>query len=119
MAAPASWIILSEMIPMLRPMFGDWALAIFVVGILAAVNERTAAIDLVSPNNPTGTVFLKEDLEALARGLVRRPDRVHVRERHVHGRLIIELSVDPDDRGRVIGREGRTAPAPPRGLSGT
>jgi len=27
---------ISEMIPMLRPMFGDWALAIFVVGILAA-----------------------------------------------------------------------------------
>jgi len=27
---------ISEMIPMLRPMFGDWALLIFVVGILAA-----------------------------------------------------------------------------------
>jgi len=34
-----------------------------------------------------------------------------VRERHAHGRLVIELSVDPEDRGRVIGREGRTARA--------
>ena len=54
---------------------------------------------------------MREIVSTLARGLVRRPDRVHVRERHVHGRLIIELSVDPDDRGRVIGREGRTARA--------
>jgi predicted RNA-binding protein YlqC (UPF0109 family) len=47
----------------------------------------------------------------LVRGLSRRPDRVHVHERSVRGRLVIELSVHPDDRGRVIGREGRTARA--------
>ena len=34
-----------------------------------------------------------------------------MRERNVRGRLVIELSVDPDDRGRVIGRDGRTARA--------
>jgi predicted RNA-binding protein YlqC (UPF0109 family) len=47
----------------------------------------------------------------LVRGLVREPGRVRVRERTSRGRLVIELSVDPDDRGRVIGRQGRTAKA--------
>ncbi len=47
----------------------------------------------------------------LARGLVREPDRVRVREHVEHGRTVIELSVAPADRGRVIGREGRTAGA--------
>jgi predicted RNA-binding protein YlqC (UPF0109 family) len=54
---------------------------------------------------------VREIVTTLARGLVQRPDRVHVRERNVRGRLVIELSVDPDDRGRVIGRDGRTARA--------
>ncbi len=54
---------------------------------------------------------MREIVATLARGLVRRPDRVHVREHHVRGRIIFELSVDPDDRGRVIGRDGRTARA--------
>jgi predicted RNA-binding protein YlqC (UPF0109 family) len=47
----------------------------------------------------------------LARGLVREPERVRVREHVEHGRTVIELSVAPPDRGRVIGREGRTAGA--------
>jgi predicted RNA-binding protein YlqC (UPF0109 family) len=54
---------------------------------------------------------VREIVSTLARGLVRRPDRVQVRERNVRGRLVIELSVHPDDRGRVIGRDGRTARA--------
>ena len=47
----------------------------------------------------------------LARGLVREPDRVRVHEHVEHGRTSIEISVAPPDRGRVIGREGRTAGA--------
>ena len=54
---------------------------------------------------------MREIVSTLACGLVRRPDRVRVHERNVRGRLIIELTVHPDDRGRVIGREGRTARA--------
>ena len=47
----------------------------------------------------------------LARGLVHEPGRVRVHE-HVEGdRTILELEVSPADRGRVIGREGRTASA--------
>ncbi len=47
----------------------------------------------------------------LARGLVREPDRVRVDEYVEHGRTVLELEVAPPDRGRVIGREGRTAGA--------
>ncbi len=46
-----------------------------------------------------------------ARGLVREPGRVRVRERSEPGRTVLELSVAPGDRGRVIGREGHTASA--------
>jgi len=47
----------------------------------------------------------------LACGLVREPGRVHVHEHVEDGRTVIELAVAPPDRGRVIGREGRTANA--------
>jgi predicted RNA-binding protein YlqC (UPF0109 family) len=47
----------------------------------------------------------------LARGLVREPGRVRVHE-HVEGdATVLELEVAPADRGRVIGRAGRTASA--------
>jgi predicted RNA-binding protein YlqC (UPF0109 family) len=54
---------------------------------------------------------VKELVASLARGLVREPGRVRVRARTEAGRVVIELSVAPADRGRVIGREGRTAHA--------
>ena len=54
---------------------------------------------------------MKQLVSHLARGLVREPGRVHVREHVEHGRTVLELSVAPPDRGRVIGREGRTANA--------
>jgi hypothetical protein len=47
----------------------------------------------------------------LVGGIVRDPARVQVHERAARGRVVIELTVDLDDRGRVIGREGRTANA--------
>ena len=47
----------------------------------------------------------------LARGLVREPGRVRVHEQVEGERTILELEVSPADRGRVIGREGRTAGA--------
>jgi predicted RNA-binding protein YlqC (UPF0109 family) len=54
---------------------------------------------------------VKQLVAHLARGLVREPGRVRVREHVEHGRTVVELSVAPADRGRVIGREGRTAGA--------
>lgn len=55
---------------------------------------------------------MKELLEYLARGLVEHPDAVRVTEvQEDDGTLILELSVDDDDYGSVIGRGGRTAMA--------
>jgi predicted RNA-binding protein YlqC (UPF0109 family) len=50
-------------------------------------------------------------LMTLVRALVEAPERVFVEE-HVEGTVsVLELEVAPDDRGRVIGRRGRTADA--------
>jgi predicted RNA-binding protein YlqC (UPF0109 family) len=54
---------------------------------------------------------VKELLEYLARGLVEHPDEVRVREVEEDGGTVLELSVDEDDYGNVIGRGGRTASA--------
>ncbi len=50
-------------------------------------------------------------VETMARGLVDHPDQVMVRAVEESGTTVIELEVDPDEMGRVIGRQGRTAQA--------
>ena len=52
---------------------------------------------------------LKELLEYLAQRLVTHPDAVHVTESEEDNSSILELRVDKDDLGRVIGKQGRTA----------
>ncbi len=55
---------------------------------------------------------MKDLLEYLAKGLVEHPDAVRVTEiEEDDGTIVLELSVDPDDYGSVIGRGGRTAMA--------
>lgn len=55
---------------------------------------------------------MRELLEYLVKGLVDRPDAVRVTEvQENDGALLLELSVDDDDYGSVIGRGGRTASA--------
>jgi hypothetical protein len=55
---------------------------------------------------------VKELLEYLARALVQRPDAVRVEEfEEDDGTVVLELSVDDEDYGQVIGRGGRTANA--------
>ncbi len=55
--------------------------------------------------------MLEEALEHLVRGIVAHPDDVHVDL--VTGRRgrTLELRVNPEDLGKVIGRAGRTAKA--------
>ncbi|MDQ6812013.1 MAG: KH domain-containing protein [Actinomycetota bacterium] len=51
-------------------------------------------------------------LEYLAEGLVDEPEKVSVeRFEGDDGTIVLELSVAPDDYGKVIGRGGRTAQA--------
>ena len=55
---------------------------------------------------------MRELLEYLASALVELPDEVKVEEfEEDDGTLVLELSVDEDDYGQVIGRGGRTAQA--------
>ena len=55
--------------------------------------------------------MLSEALEHLVRGLVPNPDDVRVRESD-RGRVrTLEVRVHPEDIGKVIGRQGRTAGA--------
>ena len=55
---------------------------------------------------------MRELLEYLARLLVDHPEKVTVDEfEEEDGTLVLELSVDDDDYGQVIGRGGRTAQA--------
>ena len=50
-------------------------------------------------------------LEYLAKALVDKPDKVRVESFDDDGALVLELAVDEDDYGHVIGRGGRTASA--------
>ena len=55
---------------------------------------------------------MQELLVYLAKGLVDEPDKVQVEAfDEDDGTLVLELSVDDDDYGKVIGRGGRTAQA--------
>ena len=54
---------------------------------------------------------MRDLVSLLARGLVREPGSVRVREHEDGGRRVLELAVAPGDRGRVIGRGGHTAAA--------
>jgi uncharacterized protein len=54
---------------------------------------------------------LKELLEVFARALVTRPDDVRVTQIEDEEGILLELDVAEEDRGRVIGRRGRTADA--------
>ncbi len=50
-------------------------------------------------------------IEKVARGLVDDPDAVGVEVIDEDRETVYELAVAPDDLGRVIGRQGRTANA--------
>ncbi len=54
---------------------------------------------------------LQELVEFVAKSLVDHPDRVEVKEIEGEKTTVIELKVAPEDLGKVIGRQGRTARA--------
>lgn len=54
---------------------------------------------------------MTELVEFLAKSLVDHPDDVKIRTRDRDQQTVIELEVAPDDLGKVIGRQGRTARA--------
>ena len=54
---------------------------------------------------------MKELIEYMAKSLVNNPDAVVVREIEAASATIYELSVAPEDMGRIIGKQGRVANA--------
>lgn len=54
---------------------------------------------------------MKELLETIAKALVQNPDDVKVVEEDKDGEIVLTLSVNEQDMGKVIGRSGRIAKA--------
>ncbi len=54
---------------------------------------------------------MKELVEMIAKALVDNPDKVQVSLLEGEQTSILELKVDPEDLGKVIGKQGRTARA--------
>ena len=52
---------------------------------------------------------MKELVEAIAKALVDHPEQVQVHAVDGEQVTVLELKVTPDDLGKVIGRQGRTA----------
>ena len=54
---------------------------------------------------------MKELVEVIAKSLVDHPEDVRVEEKQQDRQVTLELHVDEDDIGKVIGRQGRIAKA--------
>lgn len=54
---------------------------------------------------------MKELIEQIAKAIVEKPEEVQVRAIEGEHAVVIELRVDPDDIGKVIGKQGRTITA--------
>ena len=59
----------------------------------------------------SGATGVRAVVEVLARALAGRPESIRITESKHGPKTLIELFVAPDDLGKVIGRQGRTAAA--------
>jgi len=54
---------------------------------------------------------MKDLVEYIAKSLVTHPEDVKVREVRTERTVMIELTVNPEEKGKVIGRDGKIARA--------
>lgn len=54
---------------------------------------------------------MKELIEYVARTLASNPDAVKVTQADEEGRVVLRLEVAPEDKGKIIGKQGRVAQA--------
>ncbi|MFC1969997.1 KH domain-containing protein [Chloroflexota bacterium] len=54
---------------------------------------------------------MKDLVEYIVKAIVAEPEKVNITEEDSEEGLLIKLEVAPDDKGRVIGRQGRVAQA--------
>lgn len=55
--------------------------------------------------------MIEEALEHLVKGIVDHPEDVNIKEKTHRRGTTLEVRVNPEDIGKVIGRNGRTAKA--------
>ena len=60
---------------------------------------------------PDAVIIIRELTLQMAQAVVTHPDRVRVEATAGASIIVIDLRVDPEDMGRVIGKEGRVANA--------
>lgn len=54
---------------------------------------------------------MKELIEYIAKSIATKPEEVQVTEESEEGRVVVRLTVADEDKGKVIGRQGRVAEA--------
>ena len=54
---------------------------------------------------------MKELIEYIAQSITSNPSAVKVTQTEVDGQIVFHLEVAPEDKGKVIGRQGRVAQA--------
>ncbi|KIX84532.1 KH domain-containing protein [Thermus filiformis] len=54
---------------------------------------------------------MRDLVEYLAKSVVDHPERVRVEEQRTRDGVVYLVSVDPEDKGRIIGRQGRVIEA--------
>lgn len=54
---------------------------------------------------------MEELLLTIAKALVDNPDKVSVSRIEEDDAIVLSLTVDPDDKGRIIGKQGKIASA--------
>lgn len=85
---------------------------LFMVAAGAFVHSNSSRRDAPRSAEATGDVVeVKGLIEAIVRALVDHPEQVLVREIEGTHSCVLELSVAPDDVGKVIGKKGIHADA--------
>ena len=52
---------------------------------------------------------MKELVEYIVKSIASYPEEVKVTEEDEDGRIVLRIEVAPDDKGKIIGRQGRVA----------
>ncbi|HJP28532.1 MAG TPA: KH domain-containing protein [Dehalococcoidia bacterium] len=74
-----------------------------------AESGNEAVVDDFDGDDMSPIDSMREMIEYIARSLTSNPDTVSVTEEYDGERILLHLSVDDQDKGKVIGRDGRVA----------
>jgi predicted RNA-binding protein YlqC (UPF0109 family) len=74
-------------------------------------DDRDVNVDDANVDDADKAVTATAALEFIAKSLADDPSAVSVDVSERQGKIVLSLSVGPDDMGRIIGRRGRTAQA--------